>query len=53
MLPMLHNILFFAKVGKPTGNFMACVVIPVDQVTAEVIPDIANKTREIILPTGR
>ncbi len=40
------------KVGKPTGNFMACVVIPVDQVTAEVIPDMANKTREIILPTG-
>jgi acyl-CoA dehydrogenase len=40
------------KVGKPTSNFMACVVIPVDQVTAEVIPDIANKTREIILPTG-
>ncbi|MGV8056893.1 MAG: acyl-CoA dehydrogenase family protein [Smithellaceae bacterium] len=40
------------KVGKPTSNFMACVVIPVDQVTAEVIPDIANKTREIVLPAG-
>jgi len=40
------------KVGKPTGNFMACVVIPVDEVTAEVIPDIANNTREIDLPTG-
>jgi acyl-CoA dehydrogenase len=40
------------KVGKPTSNFMACVVIPVDQVTAEVIPDIANNTREVNLPTG-
>lgn len=40
------------KVGKPTGNFMACVVIPVDEVTAEVIPDIAINTREIDLPTG-
>jgi len=40
------------KVGKPTGNFMACVVIPVDEVTAEVIPDIGNNTREINLPTG-
>lgn len=40
------------KVGKPTGNFMACVVIPVDEVTAEVIPDIASNTREINLPTG-
>lgn len=40
------------KVGKPTGNFMACVVIPVDEVTAEVIPDIASNTREIDLPTG-
>jgi acyl-CoA dehydrogenase len=40
------------KVGKPTSNFMACVVIPVEPVTAEVIPDIANNTREIKLPTG-
>jgi len=40
------------KVGKPTGNFMACVVMPVDEVTAEVMPDIANNTREIDLPTG-
>jgi acyl-CoA dehydrogenase len=40
------------KVGKPTGNFMACVVIPVDEVTASVIPDIGNNTREINLPTG-
>ncbi len=40
------------KVGKPTSNFMACVVIPVEEVTAGVIPDIANNTREISLPTG-
>jgi acyl-CoA dehydrogenase len=40
------------KVGKPTSNFMACVVIPVEEVTAEVIPDIANNTREINLQTG-
>jgi len=31
---------------------MACVVIPVDEVTAEVIPVIANNTRELDLPTG-
>ncbi|MEN6330471.1 MAG: acyl-CoA dehydrogenase family protein [Smithella sp.] len=40
------------KVGKPASNFMACVVIPVDEVTADVIPDIANNTREINLSTG-
>lgn len=40
------------KVGKPTSNFMACVVIPVDQVTEDVIPDIGGNTREITLPTG-
>ncbi len=40
------------KVGKPTSNFMACVVIPVDPVTAAEIPDIGNKTRDIVLPTG-
>lgn len=40
------------KVGKPTSNFMACVVIPVEEVTCDVIPDIANNTREINLATG-
>ncbi len=40
------------KVGKPTSNFMACVVIPVDKVTAAEIPDIGNDTRHIELPTG-
>ena len=40
------------KVGKPASNFMACVVIPVEQVTAHDIPDIGNNTRDINVPTG-
>ncbi|MGA2525650.1 MAG: acyl-CoA dehydrogenase family protein [Smithellaceae bacterium] len=40
------------KVGKSTSNFMACVVIPVEPVTAREIPDIGQATREINLPTG-
>jgi acyl-CoA dehydrogenase len=40
------------KVGKPTSNFMACVVIPVAPVTAVDIPDIGQSTREISVPTG-
>ena len=40
------------KVGKSTSNFMACVVIPVEPVTAKEIPDIGQATREINLPTG-
>ena len=40
------------KVGKPTSNFMACVVIPVEPVTATDIPDIGQATREINVPTG-
>ena len=40
------------KVGKPTSNFMACVVIPVDQVTSADLPDVGNATREINLPEG-
>jgi acyl-CoA dehydrogenase len=40
------------KVGKQTSNFMACVVIPVDPVTAKDIPNIGNNTRDIKLPTG-
>jgi len=42
----------FCKVGKPTSNFMACVVIPVEPVTAADIPDIGEKTREITVPAG-
>ena len=40
------------KVGKPASNFMACVVIPVEPVTAAEIPDIGEKTREINVPRG-
>jgi acyl-CoA dehydrogenase len=40
------------KVGKPTGNFMACVVIPVPHVTSADLPDAGGLTREINLPTG-
>ncbi len=40
------------KIGKPTGNFMACVVIPVPQVTSADLPDVGNATREIDLPGG-
>ena len=40
------------KLGKPTGNFMACVIIPVEPVTAADIPDIGQSTREINVPAG-
>jgi acyl-CoA dehydrogenase len=40
------------KLGKQTGNFMACVIIPVEQVIAADIPDIGQSTREINVPTG-
>ena len=40
------------KLGKQTGNFMACVIIPVEPVTAADIPDIGQSTREINVPTG-
>ena len=40
------------KLGKQTGNFMACVIIPVEPVTAADIPDIGNAAREINVPTG-
>jgi len=40
------------KIGKPTGNFMACVVIPVPQVTSADLPDVGNAAREIDLPGG-
>ena len=40
------------KVGKPTGNFIACVIVPVEQVTSADIPDIGNATREINVPAG-
>jgi acyl-CoA dehydrogenase len=40
------------KIGKPSGNFMACVVIPVDPVTSESSPDIEHSPREIHLKEG-
>jgi len=40
------------KLGKQTGNFMACVIIPVEPVTAADIPNIGNATRQINVPTG-
>jgi acyl-CoA dehydrogenase len=40
------------KVGKQTSNFMACVVIPVDPVTAKDIPNIGSNTRNINVPAG-
>jgi acyl-CoA dehydrogenase len=40
------------KLGKPTGNFMACVIIPVEPVTSADIPDIGNAIRVINVPTG-
>jgi len=40
------------KVGKPTSNFMACVVIPVEPVTSKELPDVGHSTREINLSTG-
>ncbi|HQP12887.1 MAG TPA: acyl-CoA dehydrogenase family protein, partial [Candidatus Omnitrophota bacterium] len=40
------------KVGKPTGNFMACVIVPVDHVTSTDLPDIGTSTREIKVPAG-
>jgi acyl-CoA dehydrogenase len=40
------------KTGKPTGNFMACVVIPVEHVTSDDLSDVGESTREIHLPAG-
>jgi acyl-CoA dehydrogenase len=40
------------KTGKPTGNFMACVIVPVDHITSAEIPDIGTSTREVNIPSG-
>jgi len=42
----------FAKVGKPSGNFMACVVVPVPEPTTEELAGGFPQGREIILPGG-
>lgn len=41
----------FCKVGKPTGNFMACVIVPV---STGAPPDFTQRTeiREHLLPSG-
>ncbi len=41
----------FCKVGKPTGNFMACVIVPV---STDAPPDFSQQAegREYVLPTG-
>lgn len=40
------------KTGKPTGNFMACVIVPVAHLTSSDMPDIGNAVREIDVPAG-
>ena len=40
------------KTGKPTGNFMACVIVPVEPLTSTDIPNIGNSIREISVPAG-
>jgi len=40
------------KNGKPSSNFMACVVVPAESVIAADLPDVGYSTREIQLSTG-
>lgn len=40
------------KTGKPSGSFMACVVVPLESVIAADLPDVGYSTREIQLSTG-
>ena len=42
----------FAKVGKPTGNFMACVIIPVPAPSQAEMAGGFPQGREITLPGG-
>ena len=42
----------FCKVGKPTGNFMACVIVPALPVLPSNSDYHLNEGREIPLPTG-
>jgi acyl-CoA dehydrogenase len=42
----------FCKVGKPTGNFMACVIVPSLPVLPSNSDHHLNEGREIPLPTG-
>ena len=40
------------KNGKPSSNFMACVVVPMESAVAADLPDVGYATREIQLSTG-
>jgi acyl-CoA dehydrogenase len=42
----------FCKVGKPTGQFIACVVIPAGAPTDEELAKAATRGREIEMPAG-
>jgi len=42
----------FCKVGKPTGNFMACVIVPVPAPSVEEIAGGFAAGRQIELPAG-
>jgi len=42
----------FCKVGKPTGNFMACIVVPVPPLLPDDVKEGTNRGREIVLPGG-
>ncbi|MDD5169050.1 MAG: acyl-CoA dehydrogenase family protein [Syntrophales bacterium] len=42
----------FCKVGKPSGQFIACVVIPVGDVSAEEKATAGERGREIVMPGG-
>jgi acyl-CoA dehydrogenase len=42
----------FCKVGKPTGNFMACVIVPAPELLPGDIKEAINTSREIDLPRG-
>jgi len=42
----------FCKVGKPAGQFMACVVVPAGPLSDETKRTAAEKGREIVLPSG-
>jgi acyl-CoA dehydrogenase len=42
----------FCKVGKPAGQFMACVVVPAGPLSDEAKRTAAERGREIVLPAG-
>jgi acyl-CoA dehydrogenase len=42
----------FCKVGKPTGNFMACVIVPVTSVASDDAGQTYSRSKEIASPEG-